>query len=75
MEGRLAQGGLVVVLSDEKGEKGRVTTKPDGSYQFNDVVPGKYKLHVEKESTSRKADADVEVKPGETKTVTLELYL
>lgn len=75
VEGRLAQGGITVVLLDAKGEKGRVKTKPDGSFQFSDVAPGKYKLHAEKESTNRKADADVDVKAGETKNVALELFL
>lgn len=76
IEGRLPQADLVVVLLDDKGaEKGRVKTKGDGGFQFNDVPPGKYKLQVQKEITNRKAEADVDVKAGEEKKVTLELLL
>lgn len=75
VEGTLAQAELEVILADDKEVKARTKTKPDGTYRFEAVPPGKYKLHVEKESTNRKADADAVVKPGETTTVTLELFL
>ncbi len=72
----LAVGGLTVILLDDKGaEKARALTKPDGSYSFPDLVPGKYRLYAERETTNRKADETVDLKAGEAKKLDLVLLL
>src|SRR5204863_4750833 len=48
-EGRIAQSGLLVVLLDAKGNKlAEKKTGPDGTYIFENLPPGKYKLVSEK---------------------------
>lgn len=78
MEGALPQAGIRVALQDEKDEKGKAirnaTTKADGSFVFDKVAPGKYKLSAAKESTERKAESTVTVTADKTMTVTMELY-
>ena len=79
MEGPRPQPGLMVLLADEnakieKGMKGReVKTDTDGTFTFDDVPPGNYVLTAEKETSGRKAQQKVAVKPGAVVKVTLEL--
>jgi len=76
VEGRLAQPGQVVFLYDLKLNKLKeATTKADGTFEFNDVMPGTYILYSEKQLTRRKAQEQVEVKPGEETKKDLELLL
>jgi len=75
-EGGRPQPGLEVLLLDQKGkEKARTKSQADGSYQFNDVVPGKYQVYSLKPDSLRRALIAVEIGPAETKTVDLPLAL
>jgi len=74
VEGPRAQGGLTVVLRDEKNEvKAQTTTEADGTYKFENVKPGKYRVTASKTVAKRSADKPVEVTPGAT--VRLDLSL
>jgi hypothetical protein len=76
VEGRLPQPALTVFLYDDKGNaKAKTQTKPDGTFEFKDLLPGSYYLFSEKESTNRQIKQEVVVKAGETLPVTLELLL
>jgi hypothetical protein len=76
IEGRIPQPEAVVFLLDEKDDvKAKTTTKPDGTFEFKDVIPGSYFLFSNKESTNRHIKQEVVVKPGETLMLTLELLL
>jgi hypothetical protein len=82
VEGSLPQGGLTVVLRDDKGaEKGTATTRPNGTFEFKGVAPGKYKLFTSKVASGRKGEEPrgtgkfLEVKPGATVTVEIKLFL
>jgi hypothetical protein len=76
VEGTRPQGGIVVYLSvDKKTEKAKVTTKPDGTFAFEGLMPGTYYLLALKDSTGREAKQEVVVKAGEPTNVTLELLL
>ena len=56
VQGGQPQADLDVVLTDEKGaEKGKAKTKADGTYEFADVAPGKYRLNVKKANNGRVA--------------------
>jgi hypothetical protein len=82
-EGPRPQPGLEVALLDEKGmpvkdDKGverKVKTTAEGTFVFEKVLPGNYKVFVSKPSSGRKAEKAVGVEPGQTVTVTLELFL
>ncbi len=76
VEGEIAQPGLTVTLSDDKGkEKAKATTKDDGTFQFVDLPAGKYRAFAAKVSTGREKGEAVEVKPGQTTAVELSLVL
>jgi hypothetical protein len=76
VEGMRPQAGIVVYLSvDKKTEKAKVTTKPDGTFAFEGLMPGTYYLLAMKDSTGREAKQEVVVKAGEPTNVTLELLL
>jgi hypothetical protein len=76
IESKIPQPGAVVFLYDDKGNaRAKTTTRPDGSFDFKELVPGPYYLFSEKESTGRQVKEEVTVKPGETTGVTLELLL
>ena len=82
MEGDRPQAGLEVVLTDERGaEKGRVKTKDDGTFEFADLPPGKYKVSASKSSDGRKGVYPrqprdfIDLKPGGAATVELPLFL
>ena len=83
VQGGQPQADLEVVLTDEKGaEKGKAKTKADGTYEFADVAPGKYRLNVKKASNGRvaaypsaKADDFLTMAPGGAVTAPLALLL
>jgi len=76
VEGEIAQPGLTVTLSDDKGkEKAKATTKDDGTFKFAELPTGKYRVFAAKLSTGREKGEAVEVKPGETAAVELSLVL
>jgi hypothetical protein len=83
VEGPLPQANLEVVLRDERGkpvkdEKGaeRLTkTGADGTFRFDNVPPGKYKVFTSKPSSGRKAEKDVQVEAGQVATVMMMLFL
>jgi hypothetical protein len=75
-EGDRAQGELPVQLYDEKGvAKAQTKTDEKGKYEFINVPPGKYRLVGRKISTNRSATNQIEVKPGQSVSVTLALLL
>ncbi len=55
-------------------EIARATTTADGAFRFDNLPPGTYHLATSKEASLTKAQADVEVKPRATSTVSLELF-
>ncbi|QDU62431.1 hypothetical protein Pan216_32980 [Planctomycetes bacterium Pan216] len=50
-------------------------TKPDGTFSFEKLKPGKYKLTTSKPASGRKAEALVDLPPGKTVNVVLSLLL
>lgn len=82
-EGMRLQPNLEVVLRDDKGaavkdEKGlkkKTTTRADGTFLFENLPPGKYKVFTSKPVSNRKAETTVEVEAGKTAVVTLSLFL
>jgi hypothetical protein len=76
LEGDRPQAGLEVQLLDEKGTVlKRTTTDADGTYRFDAVTPGRYRLASAKSSSRRTAKGNVTVAAGQTATVDLPLYL
>ena len=75
-EGDRLQPNVEVLLLDEKNkEKARTKTKADGSYEFDKLEPGRYKLYSLRLESRRRAFVPVEIGPNETKTVDLALVL
>jgi hypothetical protein len=76
VEGGLPQPGLVVTLLDAKGAKlSETKTNSEGSYRFEGLAPGAYYLSVVKPSNQRRAMRGVNLLPGQTERVRLELFL
>jgi hypothetical protein len=76
LEQRLPQGGREVFLyDDKKAAKAKATSKPDGSFEFKDLPPGRYSLYTQNEVSNTEATADVDVAPGETAPADLTLLL
>jgi hypothetical protein len=76
VEGEYFRADLDVVLTDDKGaEKGKSKTDEKGRFVFENLPPGKYTLSSAKPDGTRKGSTPVEVKPGETAQVKVELYL
>lgn len=77
------QDGLEVILApaapktpEEKQKATKTTkTKPDGSYVFEDVAPGKYTLSCSKLISGRSVEETVEVGPDQTVTAPLALII
>jgi hypothetical protein len=75
LEGDRPQAKLDVTLLDDKGaEKGKTKTKDDGTFVFENVPAGKYKVTATKTASVTKAEQPVEVKPGETAKVEAKLF-
>ncbi|HWG44850.1 MAG TPA: carboxypeptidase-like regulatory domain-containing protein, partial [Gemmataceae bacterium] len=75
MEGALPQAALPLALQDERGiVRGNATTKADGSFVFDKVPPGKYKLSATKAATQRKGEAIVTVTADKATAATINLY-
>lgn len=69
-----AQGGLPVVLKDDKGKEAQKTvTDQSGAYLFEGLKPGKYTVEVKKSSSRRSASAKVEIKAGPPAVANLNL--
>jgi hypothetical protein len=75
MEGSRAQAKMKVLLTDAKGVSREATTKDDGSFVFEGVIPGSYHVSSAKTVPAKVARKDVIVQPGKRVTVTLELFL
>ncbi len=78
LAGDIPQGGLDVVLKDDKGaEKAKAKTKADGSFAFEGVAPGTYKVTARKPTSAAflKGGADAKVEPGGKTAVKVELFL
>jgi hypothetical protein len=82
LEGTRGQGGLEVILTDEKGaEKARQKTQPDGTFAFKGLAPGKYRLSATKTSSARTAvfprvpGTFINLAAGAEEKVELVLYL
>jgi hypothetical protein len=80
--GANAQPGLTVLLTDDKGaEKGKATTKDDGTFAFEGLPAGKYRVSATRPGLGyrgefpRKAGEFIDLKPGATATAEVELYL
>jgi hypothetical protein len=75
-EGPLAQAGLEVQLTDHEGKNPVTTqTSPQGTFVFDKLKPGEYKLATSKPASERKASATVTVVGGQTAQATLDLSL
>ncbi len=78
LEGSVPQVGLAVQLfevKDLKKAKASATTKEGGTFEFNELPPGKYQLVCEKPTTNRTSSANVEVLPAATAKANLSLLL
>jgi len=53
----------------------KTSTDPQGNFMFNNVKPGKYRVHAVKKSSGRKASKQLTVQTGKAAQVTLELTL
>jgi hypothetical protein len=75
LEGDRPQPKLDVSLLDAKGtEVGKTKTKDDGTFAFDDVAPGSYKVTAVKTASVTKAEQAVAVKSGETAKVEAKLF-
>ncbi len=75
-EGPLPQAGLQVQLTDHEGKNPLTTqTSPQGTFVFDKLKPGEYKLSTSKSASDRKASATATVVGGQTAQATLELSL
>lgn len=76
IQGGLPQPNLSVVLKDEKGaEVARTKTAKDGSYEFETLTPGKYRVSSSNEASLTTATATITVEAGTiTQAKPLELY-
>lgn len=73
-EGGRAQGGLPVVLKDDKGkEVQKAVTDQTGAYLFERLKPGKYTVETKKSASGRSASAKVEIKAGPPEVANLNL--
>lgn len=78
VEGEAVQGGLVVTLSDAKGNKiAEQKTKAGGEFYFERLAPGVYVLRTEKPAAGRRRTAvsNVTLQPGQNARIKLELTL
>jgi hypothetical protein len=76
VEGPRPQGDLEVVLRNLKDkELAKTKTKADGSFEFDKVYPGEYRVFSSKPASRRRGTAKATVKPKETTSVTVELAL
>jgi hypothetical protein len=75
VEGPLPQANLEVLLRDDKGvEKDRAKTKEDGTFLFENVAPGAYRVSTAKSASRTKGEQPVRVKADETEKVEIKLY-
>ncbi len=76
LEGPRPQPGLTVVLRDEHGQdKARTRTQPDGTFQFDNLAPGKYQLFCDKPESGRRVLQAITISPGGAQRVHLALAL
>ncbi|MFO0864856.1 MAG: carboxypeptidase-like regulatory domain-containing protein [Gemmataceae bacterium] len=75
-EGTRPQPNLIVILKHTAGkDAARVRTQSDGTFQFDGVLPGSYRLEVAKPESGRRANAPVDLAPGGLGTCDLHLSL
>jgi hypothetical protein len=76
LEGPREQPDLEVILRDLKGaEKGKTKTKADGTFVFEGLAPGKYRVFSFKPASQRRGSAEAAVEPRRTTDVRIELSL
>jgi hypothetical protein len=76
LEGGRPQPGLPVTLSDATGAvQGSGTTDAQGAFRFDKLKPGKYTVSAVKASSQRKGASQVDVQPGQTANVSIDLSL
>ena len=76
VEGPRPQPNLIVILTDERGKEiARTRTLADGSYVFEQVTPGRYRLVCVKPESQRRAIMGVIVEPDCMARVDLALAL
>jgi hypothetical protein len=82
VRGSNPQPGLTVLLTDEKGaEKGKATTKDDGTFAFEGLPAGKYRLSATRPGLGfrgdfpSKAGEFIDLKPGATETAEVVLFI
>ncbi|MFO0841560.1 MAG: carboxypeptidase-like regulatory domain-containing protein [Gemmataceae bacterium] len=83
LEGDRPQAGLTVYLTDDKrAERGKQVSKADGSFEFDNLPAGKYRLGVERATPNRrvatyprKGTDFIELAPGGSVTADLSLLL
>jgi hypothetical protein len=73
--GPLAQPDLPVGLFDAEGKNLReARSSGDGTFQFDDLIPGVYFVTAARSADVTRGEAKVEVKPGDTAEVTISLF-
>jgi hypothetical protein len=76
LEGPRPQPNVQVILLDERGKEiARTHTQPDGMYQFEQVVPGRYRVQCVKPESQRRAHVDVTIEADRPARVDLALEL
>lgn len=76
LEGNRPQPNLEVILRDDQNiEKGRVKTQADGTFRFDRVPPGRYRVFCLKPESQRRAMQPALMEAGQTIRVMLELLL
>jgi tRNA A-37 threonylcarbamoyl transferase component Bud32 len=80
-EGGTAQRGLMVYLidpnanSNENPIRYQTRTTPEGTYAFQEIRPGLYRVYCLKETTNRRDTKDVSIEPGKAARQDLQLLL
>jgi hypothetical protein len=76
LEGPRPQGGLHVVLTDEKNkEKARTKTAADGTFEFPAVEPGRYRVWAFKPESQRRGMEPATVEANKTTNVQIALSI
>ncbi|HXI22951.1 MAG TPA: carboxypeptidase regulatory-like domain-containing protein, partial [Pyrinomonadaceae bacterium] len=67
--------GATVTVTDAGGTAKTTTTGPDGTYSFNGLAPGKYKVHAASAGFATSEDAEVDVAANRREPVNITLKI
>jgi len=73
--GGALEGAQVTVTNQETGAKLTQTTGSDGLYQFSNLLPGRYRIDVEKPGFKRTTQPDVVVQVQQTSNINLTMQV